>query len=613
MAKIRVLNDRLINKIAAGEVVERPASALKEMLENSLDAGARELRIDLEAGGKQLIRVLDDGEGMDADDVLMALERHATSKIREFDDLEEVTSLGFRGEALPSIASVSRMKLRSRTKDSPEGREVEVIGGEIRDVKPCAMAPGTEIEVRTLFFNVPARRKFLRTTLTEFGHCQSVATHYALAFPEISLRLRHNGAGQIDAPPAASLRDRIAQVLGEPLLERLTPFEESIAGVRVVGFAGEPAMHRADTSMLHFYVNRRAVRDKVLIHAVRSAYEDLLPKRRAPVAFLFIELPPSSVDVNVHPSKTEIRFRSANDVHDAVVGALRAALSRSQPIAAYESKPSTRPEPRAETGSEESTLESLERALKRRADRRDAERRLEFEEPAAPATRSERAQPPARSESPQSIPEPPFPPVEPRRFRGGEIEPEDIVPLGQVENSYIVARIRGGLMIVDQHAAHERVRYEALTSAAAKENPPRQGLLHPVVVDLPPARARLVEEHREAFSALGFDVEAFGPGSIAIRALPAGFEPEEAEDLLAGMAADLERLGNAPPDKLLKELVISASCQGAVKVNTPLSREKMAGLLEDLFRCEMPMRCPHGRPVVLTIGEDELRRRFGRS
>ena len=552
---------------------------------------------------------------MDADDVLMgARGAHATSKIREFDDLEEVTSLGFRGEALPSIASVSRMKLRSRTKDSAGGpRSRGGSAGEIRDVKPCAMAPGTEIEVRTLFFNVPARRKFLRTTLTEFGHCQSVATHYALAFPEISLRLRHNGAVQIDAPPAASLRDRIAQVLGEPLLERLTPFEESIAGVRVVGFAGEPAMHRADTSMLHFYVNRRAVRDKVLIHAVRSAYEDLLPKRRAPVAFLFIELPPSSVDVNVHPSKTEIRFRSANDVHDAVVGALRAALSRSQPIAAYESRPATKPETRTETDRDESTLESLERALRRRADRRDAERRLEFGEPTAPATRFERVQPSARGESSPSIPEPPPSPVEPRRFRGGEIEPEDIIPLGQVENSYIVARIRGGLMIVDQHAAHERVRFEALTRAAAKENPPRQGLLHPVVVDLSPARTRLVEEHREAFSALGFDVEAFGPGSIAIRALPAGFEPEEAEDLLAGMVADLERLGNAPPDKLLKEMVISASCQGAVKVNTPLSREKMAGLLEDLFRCEMPMRCPHGRPVVLTIGEDELRRRFGRS
>ena len=617
MAKIRVLNDRLINKIAAGEVVERPASALKEMLENSLDAGARELRIDLEAGGKRLIRLIDDGEGMDADDVLMALERHATSKIREFDDLEEVTSLGFRGEALPSIAAVSRMKLRSRTKDSPEGREVEVVGGEIRGVRPCAMAPGTEIEVRSLFFNVPARRKFLRTTQTEYGHCQAVATHYALAFPDINLRLRHNGAVQIDAPPAASLRDRIAQVLGDSLLERLTPFEESIAGVRVIGFAGEPAMHRADTSMLHFYVNRRAVRDKVLIHAVRSAYEDLLPKRRAPVAFLFIELPPSAVDVNVHPSKTEIRFRRANDVHDAVVGALRAALSRSQPIAAYESKPAAKPEPSSEPDKDEGTLASLERALKRRAERRDAERRLEFEEPAAPARLTEQVPPPARGESPTPPPrpagEPPTAPAEPRRFRGGEIDPEEIVPLGQVENSYIVARIRGGLMIVDQHAAHERIRYETLTRAAARENPPRQGLLHPVVVDLPPARARLVEEQREAFAALGFEVEAFGPGSIAVRALPAGFEAEEAEELLEGMAADLERIGSAPPDRLLKEMVISASCQGAVKVNTPLSREKMAGLLEDLFRCEMPMRCPHGRPVVLTIGEDELRRRFGRS
>ncbi len=619
MARIRVLNDRLINKIAAGEVVERPASALKELLENSLDAGARELRIDLEAGGKRLIRVVDDGEGMDGDDVLMALERHATSKIRDFGDLEEVASLGFRGEALPSIAAVSRLTLRSCRSDSPEGREVRVEGGVIKDVRPCAMAPGTSIEVRSLFYNVPARRKFLRTTPTEWGHCQGVVSHYALAFPEVQISLRHNAAVQIDAPPSDSLRDRIIQVLGDSLLERLVPFEMSEGEIEIVGFAGEPALHRADTAMLHFFVNRRAVRDKVLIHAVRSAYEDLLPKQRAPVAFLFIDLPTREVDVNVHPSKTEIRFRNSSIIHDMVSSAVRRALSRFKPLDSLAREKSPRTERVSLSRHPPGTLESLDEALKRRREQRG--RKIEFSDfpRQAQSNAHSRSSIPedfrAQTKSPRYGEEAAgIPDVEaPQRFRGGEIDAADVVPLGQIRNSYIVARFSEGLLIIDQHAAHERILYEKLQHGLESGKPPSQRLLHPIAVDLPPAQARMVEGHAEDLAALGFEVEPFGPGTVAIRSLPAAIEPDSAEDILTGMAADLEKTGKLPPEKLRKELVISASCQDAIKVNTNLNSEKIRWLIDELFRCQMPMRCPHGRPIVLTFGEDELRRRFGRS
>jgi DNA mismatch repair protein MutL len=607
MAKIRVLNDRLINKIAAGEVVERPASALKELLENALDAGARELRIDLEAGGKRLIRIVDDGEGMDADDILMALERHATSKIKGFEDLEEVASLGFRGEALPSIAAVSRMTLRSRPAGSPEGREVRVEGGVIRDVRPCAMAPGTSIEAASLFYNVPARRKFLRTTATEFGHCQEVAIHYALAFPEVCFSMRHDGVVQIDAPPAASLRDRIVAVLGDSLLQRLIPFELSEGEIEILGYAGEPALHRANTAMMHFFVNRRAVRDKVLIHSVRAAYDDLLPKQRAPVAFLFIDLPAREVDVNVHPAKAEIRFRNSSLVHDLVSSAVRRALSRFKPLDSLgkERVPADRPPspPRPD-----GTLASLDAALRRRAGER--ERKIDFSRMPAGSVPAETRGAPVDA---SNLGPPATAAVEPERFHGGEIDPEEVVPLGQIRNSYVVARFGGGLMILDQHAAHERILFEKLGSALERGEPAVQRLLHPVVVDLPPAQARLLERYAADFAALGFELEPFGPGTITLRSLPTAIDPSWAEGMIAGMAADLERIGRISPEKLRRELVISASCQEAIKVNTQLTPEKMRWLIDELFRCEMPMRCPHGRPVVLTFGEDELRRRFGRS
>jgi DNA mismatch repair protein MutL len=633
MAKIRVLDEVLINKIAAGEVVERPAAALKELLENSLDAGARELLVDLEGGGARLIRVTDDGEGMAGDDMLLALERHATSKIHSMEDLEAVGSLGFRGEALPAVAAVSRLTLRSRPRGAAEGREVTVEGGVVKGVRPAAMAEGTVVEVRSLFYNVPARRKFLRTSQTEFGHCYNVVNQYALAFPECTLRLRHDGAEQINAVPTESLRDRVAHLLGADLLRRLVAAEGRDGQVGLVGFVSEPSLHRSDTSMLHFFVNRRAVRDKVLFNALRTAYEDLLPKRRSPVAFLFLELPARSVDVNVHPAKTEIRFRNPSQVHELVVRTVRRALAIEKPLTPLTPAPGPG---RERAGARAGTLESLDKALKKgertRPERIDFRGLREFfpprdgpqvrtqpqtpQEKLTPAkpfspsdaeTQLDRTTPAPESEvraEPDSTP--------PERFRAREIDPDSLILLGQVRSSYIVAAFEGGLLIIDQHAAHERVLFESLQKNLAGV-PDAQRLLHPLVIHLTPAHARALESRAEALAELGFEVEPFGPGSVALRCLPAALAAEEAEEIIAGMAADLERLGGVDATRLHRELILSASCHGAIKVNTPLGREKMRRLLDDLFACEMPMRCPHGRPVVLTIGEEELRKRFGRS
>lgn len=636
MAKIRVLNEKLINKIAAGEVVERPASALKEMMENSLDAGATELRVDLESGGKRLIRIIDNGEGMDPDDLLLSLERHATSKIKSFEDLEEVATLGFRGEAIPSIAAVSRMTILSRREENPDGRKLVCEGGIIVNVTPVAMAPGTTIEVRGLFYNVPARRKFLRTTGTELAHCQNVLTNYALAFPEVNLRMRHNERELIIAPPAESVRDRIASLMGTNILERLIPFEGREKGLSVMGYISEPSLTRTDTSMLHFFVNQRVVKDKLLIHAVRSAFEDLLPKGRTPVAFLFIDMPASEVDVNVHPSKTEVRFNFSSDVHALVVRSIRSALSGSQPMTtmAPEAMPGKRiykldkePASFASGQSNQGIAASLQRSLSKSA----ATPRLDYfaavsrfgrsanipgDTSASTAvsghqneevtTGNSDIQTYARPELESRFPSP-------LHVGFSDIDPVTVKPLGQIKNSYIIATFNDGLLLIDQHAAHERILFEQLQQAATG-TPATQMLLHPIIVDLSPARARLVEESSEELASLGFDVSPFGPGSIAVRSLPATLEISRAEEIFLHIAADLERVGKAVTrDKLVKELVVSASCHGAIKVNTPLNQEKMNWLIEALFQCNMPMRCPHGRPVVLTIGENELRQRFGRS
>ena len=633
MAKIRVLNEKLINKIAAGEVVERPASALKEMMENSLDAGADELRIDLEAGGKRLIRIVDNGEGMDPDDLLLAMERHATSKIKSFEDLEEVATLGFRGEAIPSIAAVSRMSIQSRREENPDGRKLVCEGGIIKGVTPVAMAPGTAIEVRGLFYNVPARRKFLRTTPTELAHCQNVITNYALAFPEVNIRFRHNDRELIVAPPTESVRDRIAALMGTHILERLIPFEGRDKGLSVMGYISEPSLTRTDTSMLHFFVNQRVVKDKLLIHAVRSAFEDLLPKGRTPVAFLFLDMPAGEVDVNVHPSKTEVRFNFSSDVHSLVVRSIRSALSGSQPMTTM--APETMPgkkiyklDKEPQNFNREQHQAAASASLQRSLEKKQMSPRLDF------------FSQPSRHNDDQDFPDkvtlPTYHGEDNKEERGpaierfarpgledrytsplhvgfSQIDPLTVRPLGQIKNSYIIATFNDGLLLIDQHAAHERVLFEQLQEAA-QGIPASQMLLHPVVVDLSPARAKLVEESAEELASLGFDISAFGPGSIAVRSLPATLEIGRAEEIFLHIAADLERVGKAVTrDKLVKELVVSASCHGAIKVNTPLNEEKMLWLIDVLFQCRMPMRCPHGRPVVLTIGENELRQRFGRS
>jgi DNA mismatch repair protein MutL len=629
MPRIRVLNERLINKIAAGEVVERPASALKEIIENSLDAGAGMVRVELESGGKRLLRVVDDGHGMSPDDILLAVERHATSKITEMEDLEAVGTLGFRGEAIPSLAAVSKMQIKSRSAENPDGRQLIIEGGVIRNVTPIAMAVGTTIEVRGLFYNVPARRKFLKTTQTEFAHCQNVITHYALAFPEKNFSLKHNGLEVMNAPPVESTRDRIATLLGTSTLEQLLEFQAEDGPYSLIGFTSSPGLSRSDTSMLNFFVNRRVIKDKLMIHAVRAAYEDLLPKGRTPVVYLMLNMPPRDVDVNVHPSKTEVRFKDSSRIHSLIVNTLKDALAQFKPTTPFSGSRGVRSSEQGARREEASGQPLQESEQEHRSHRftfdskefsRDISRLQTGREGAGKETESlsgkEAASPspaPVLKSETTYASDTVKPSAMPKVLRFGEIHPEDVVPLGQVRNSYIVAKHPEALLIIDQHAAHERILFEQL-QRFAMDRPVAQRLLHPVVVDLTPARAALVEEHTDELAILGFDIDSFGPASVALRAMPESLSIEHAEEIVELMASDLERMGKlGHREKLIKEMIVSASCHGAIKINQPLNTEKMRWLIDQLFACNMPMRCPHGRPVVLTFDDNELKQRFGRS
>lgn len=623
MARIRVLSEKLINKIAAGEVVERPASALKEIIENAIDAGADQVRVDLESGGKRLIRVVDNGHGMSPDDLLLAVERHATSKITGIEDLESVSTLGFRGEAVPSIAAVSKMLIKSRSADQPDGRQIIIEGGVIRGVSPLARAVGTSVEVRALFYNVPARRKFLKTNNTEFAHCLNVVTHYALAFPEKNFRVTHNGLEVLNAPPTESTRDRIATLLGSQTLDHLLEFEAEEGGYSILGFTSAPSLSRADTSMLNFFVNRRIIKDKLLIHAVRASYEDLLPKGRTPVVYLLMTMPNGEVDVNVHPSKTEVRFKDSSRVHSLVVNTLKDALARFKPGTPFSGGKGLREKerPSGRQAPKEYTLRQPEPGNRRitfdsRSFASDISRMKNVESAA-------RAPESAAGQKDQDSSDSSFDSLfakenvstreNPSVLRLGEIHPEDVRALGQIKNSYIVASHPEALLIIDQHAAHERILFEHLQQFAQGQ-PLSQRLLHPLIVDLTPARTALMEDHREELLALGFDLERFGPASIRMHSVPETINLDFGPEIIELMAADLEKMGKAGHKELLiKEMIVSAACHGAIKINQPLNQEKMTWLIDNLFSCRMPMRCPHGRPVVLTFDDNELRQRFGRS
>ena len=650
MAKIHVLSEAVANKIAAGEVVERPASVVKELLENSLDAGSTRIKIQVEAGGKKLIQITDNGCGMVRDDALLAFERHATSKLKNAEDLLSVATLGFRGEALPSIASVSRLHLETRAAEDASGTVVEINGGKIFKVEEAGLPVGTSITVRDLFFNTPARKKFLKAESTELAHIASLVTHYALAHPDKHFELHSASNSMLVAPPVAGHGERVYQVFGKEILDQLIPIavlqplervglpqpppwrrtEADEEGkdpgeIRIHGFVSKPEIQKLNRSSIYIFVNGRLIRDRVVQHAIIEAYRNILPPTVFPVVLLFLEMPSAEVDVNVHPSKTEVRFRQQSVLHDFVRDSVRAALMKARPVPQFVSEihahptasPSLTPGARAELAA-------------------GAPWRSQYE-PAGPDGFALQA--------------PVAPPMTERfQFQGGiaveanaaislaraaETVPDDgctpaladdseppsqlatsltsLKPLGQIRESFILAVNHEGLWIVDQHVAHERVLFERVLKQRAAQGVESQRLLMPLILELTLAQLAVFAHISDELARNGFEAEPFGTRSVAVKAAPAGVEGQQLEhmlhELLDQFAREDQKLNL---ETVRTRIAASIACHAAIKVNMPLEQNKMEWLLSELAKTDCPMSCPHGRPVVLRYSMKDIQKAFKR-
>ncbi|MCB1056554.1 MAG: DNA mismatch repair endonuclease MutL [Acidobacteria bacterium] len=637
MPRIHLLSDHLISQIAAGEVVERPASVVKELVENSLDAGAGSVRIELEAGGKRRILVEDDGGGLGTDDALLAFDRHATSKIGSFEDLERVATLGFRGEALASIAAVARVEMLT-AEASGEAYRVRIEGGRVRVAEPAARGRGTTLEVASLFFNVPARRKFLKTPATELRRSVEVVQGYALARPDVRFVVTSDGRSVLDAPPVAAgpegLRQRIGQVFGSALANRLVPLEDSFpaledeSGERIHGFVGTPETTQG--RRLFVFVNRRLLRDRSVLATFYRAVRDEWRSDQYPALFLFLDLPPEDVDVNVHPQKAEVRFRDPGTVR-GLGDVLRSGLARARgEVPAPLRSPADGPRaPLAWQGLGERSRDGAgeERSWLPTVGAVVGEEVAEAPSPLygtggggapgrPPSTRSDDAASQAARLAAVA-----FPPVEraavPLSGRSGETRPFRL--LGQYKGTLILLEGPDGLYLVDQHVAHERILYERLRVDLAADRTPSQALLTPMLLELAPAESLRLQELAPALGECGYRIEPLSGHTLAVTEIPAALRQEEAEKVLLELAADR---GEADPEaeggveglrqRLLEGLAASLSCRNAVKMHHVLGAEQMESLVAELFRAEQPYACPHGRPIVLQMTDADLERRFGR-
>lgn len=664
MSKIRVLPDSLANKIAAGEVVERPASIIKELIENSIDAGAKAVHVAVEAGGRRLLRVSDDGEGMSRDDAILAFERHATSKLKTAEDLEAITTLGFRGEALASIASVAKVRLRTQTADDLAGTEIEISGGRLLNVRDVAFARGAEFEIRDLFFNVPARRKFLKSEATESFHIANLVTHYALANPELSFTLTNNGRDSIRVTPAPDLRERAYQLFGGNFIGDLIEVRGEAGEMRVRGFVSSPSSTRTTKDSQYFFINGRYVRDKVISRALIEAYRAMIPAGVYPSAMLFVELPPAEVDVNVHPAKTEVRFVRSAIVHDLIRDSVRAAIGGAKPVITHFSEPAHElvtpppvPGPLPPVFRDEQappiTREELRAAFRIQSPSAPAtstpapqpqqgkmELRAVAEEPVSEAAGASVFEPPPlESTSPvaevESVSEPVAVNEAPRYGKrlgclgqrgpdaaSSNLKPahnltliaDEVNPLGQLHNSFIIAADRTGLLLIDQHVAHERILFELHWQALRNRRIEVQRLLLPETLDLTPAQAAAFEQVAPELEQNGFELGRLSGRTISIKALPAVLSPGAAQALLLELldAIEDERRG-LTLDELHAEIAASLACRAAIKINMPLAPEKMHWLIDELMKKENPATCPHGRPIILRITAREIEKGFQRT
>jgi DNA mismatch repair protein MutL len=594
---IHLLPDLLISQIAAGEVVERPASALKELLENSLDAGAQDIRVDLEEGGIRLIRVVDDGVGIVPDDLPLALTRHATSKIASLEDLERVASLGFRGEALASIAAVSRLTLTSRHPGAPHAWKLTALDGRVTRPEPAVLAGGTVVEVRDLFFNTPARRKFLKTPATEYGHCDDVFCRLALAHPDCAFTLSHNNrvARRFQA---ADWQARALAVMGEEFSAAARVLDESAGPLRLFGLAGLPAYSRAGRDAQYLFVNGRFVRDKLLTHAVREAYRDVLHHDRHPAFALFLELPAEAVDVNVHPAKTEVRFRDARGVHQFVFHVLERALGGGETAQAqpHRSDFLPRPEPMpaapGEAGAGHRSWPSRQTAMPLAS------------EPAAYYAVMAEALAPGGS--------PPFAEVGPERADATDLPPLGYA-LAQLAGLYVLAQNEKGLVVVDMHAAHERIVYERLKTALEMRRVASQPLLIPVVFAATALEMSTAEEAGGALADLGFEIAPVSPTHLAVRALPVLLKEADAETLAREVLKDIREFGiTGAMTARRNELLATLACHGAVRANRRLTLPEMNALLRDMEATARADQCNHGRPTWFQLTLADLDRMFMR-
>jgi DNA mismatch repair protein MutL len=673
MGRIRILPDQVANKIAAGEVVERPASVVKELLENSLDAGATELRIEVESGGRRLIRIADDGCGMLRDDALLAFERHATSKLRDVKDLLSISTLGFRGEALPSIASVSRLLLETRSAEETTGTRIEIAGGKMLRCEEAALGGGTAITVRDLFYNVPARRKFLRTEQTELAHIASLVTHYSLAHPEKTFQLISGATELLYVTPVATLAERVYQVFGGRTLEDLVeigerekdlfvaqpsaPPTQAIAEYRaepdepptrrfhLTGFFSRPQVQKANRNSVFIFVNGRLIRDRLLLHALSSAYHNLMPPAAYPFALLFLECDAEEVDVNVHPSKTEVRFRHSSFVHDFVRDTIRDRLMESRPAPLFQ--PASYPAAaqlaaRLPYSEFSQMIENQAPDAASLVDAGPAQAAIAeaamLETPAEPgeAPAPEFALRPTAGPSPRlDFSAPPLEVAPGPRPSGklsrrldahGEFPPEavpppemslsvlsDLRPLGQIHESFIVAAGRDGLWIVDQHVAHERILFEQVLRQRAAGTVETQRLLMPMILTLTAEQqidyARIADELR----ASGFETEPFGNRTIAVKSAPAAIGAADLEQILFEILEIAEgELRQRSLDDLRREISAGIACRAAIKINTRLDAAKMEWLLRALSETDCPMSCPHGRPIAMHYSTREILKAFHR-
>ncbi|MBN2134508.1 MAG: DNA mismatch repair endonuclease MutL [Acidobacteria bacterium] len=630
MSKIYILPDRISNRIAAGEVVERPASVVKELVENSIDAGADDIEIKIIGQGKKLIQISDNGTGMDHDDAIISLERHSTSKIKKAEDLDSISTLGFRGEALASIASVSRFTLTTRTEGDSAATIVEVTGGKLLNVSKGARQQGTTIRVEDLFFNTPARLKFLKSDSVELRWIIKYLTRYAIAHPEIRFNVFSSSQHIIQTPPIKTVFERIYHLLGSEQAGIFLPFESERQNIKVFGYCSHTGHQKANRDGLFYFINKRSVDDKIISHAVLSAYENLIPKGKYPSIFLFLEIPFDKVDVNVHPTKTEVRFDNPSYIHDIIVEAINAALIKNSPVikinspdtevkTQFEDKPNHVDKLKKGSFSnylKEGTAPTSERKNTRttpshmeKHDDLYTEQKLEksgqiqplhetnIEKIESPGTKAETASP-SKTEA--------LPDLHTREY--------NIV--GQYNDSFILIEMDDDLYIIDQHVAHERIRYNELKAGLENEDIESQQLLIPVTLELSPEENQVMEVISVELSNAGIDVESFGPRAWRVLSVPTGVVGDT-ESMIREIIETTGEFTKKKNNKSLTlrirdEVITSLSCQGAIKKNMPLTYDQIEWLVDTLFQTDEPYRCPHGRPVIIKINQKEILTKFGR-